>query len=72
METNLYARLQWKIISLTLLVTFTPLLLLGVIIYRQFAGMYTAQILEQIRYRAEFPAAPPSSGRSPTPTAARP
>jgi two-component system NtrC family sensor kinase len=56
METNIYSRLQWKIISLTLLVTFTPLLLLGLIIYRQFAGMYTEQIREQIRYRAEFQA----------------
>ena len=56
MENNIYSRLQWKIISLTLLVTFTPLLLLGLIIYRQFAGMYTEQIREQIRYRAEFQA----------------
>jgi two-component system NtrC family sensor kinase len=56
MESNIYSRLQWKIISLTLLVTFTPLLLLGLIIYRQFAGMYTEQIREQIRYRAEFQA----------------
>jgi two-component system, NtrC family, sensor kinase len=56
MENTIYSRLQWKIISLTLLVTFTPLLLLGLIIYRQFAGMYTEQIREQIRYRAEFQA----------------
>jgi two-component system NtrC family sensor kinase len=56
MNDNIYSRLQWKIISLTLLVTFTPLLLLGLIIYRQFAGMYTEQIREQIRYRAEFQA----------------
>jgi two-component system NtrC family sensor kinase len=53
MESTIYLRLQWKIISLTLLVTFTPLLLLGLIIYRQFAGMYTEQIREQIHYRAE-------------------
>jgi two-component system NtrC family sensor kinase len=56
MEGYVYKRLQRKIILLTLLVTFTPLLLLGVIIYRQFAGMYTEQIREQIRYRAEFQA----------------
>jgi two-component system NtrC family sensor kinase len=56
MESNIYSRLQWKIISLTLLVTFTPLLLLGVIIYRQFANMYTEKIREQISYRAEFQA----------------
>ena len=38
------------------LVTFTPLLLLGVTIYRQFANMYTEKIREQISYRAEFQA----------------
>jgi two-component system NtrC family sensor kinase len=53
MWRNIYSRLQWKIIALTLLVTFTPLLLLGVIIYRQFAQMYTEKIKEQIRFRAE-------------------
>jgi two-component system NtrC family sensor kinase len=53
MEGNIYSRLQTKIIVLTLLVTFTPLLLLGVIIYRQFADMYTEKIKEQIRFRAE-------------------
>ena len=31
MEGNIYSRLQTKIIALTLLVTFTPLLLLGVV-----------------------------------------
>jgi two-component system NtrC family sensor kinase len=56
MEINLYTRLQTKIILLTLLVTFTPLLLLGVTIYRQFANMYTEKIREQISYRAEFQA----------------
>ena len=56
MEINLYTRLQTKIILLTLLVTFTPLLLLGVIIYRQFANMYTEKIREQFSYRAEFQA----------------
>ena len=53
MIRNIYSKLQWKIIVLTLLVTFTPLLLLGVIIYRQFADMYTEKIKEQIRFRAE-------------------
>jgi two-component system NtrC family sensor kinase len=56
MNRPIYRRLQQKIILLTLLVTFTPLLLLGVIIYRQFAGMYTEKIREQIRHRAEFQA----------------
>ena len=53
MIRNLYSKLQWKIIVLTLIVTFTPLLLLGVIIYSQFANMYTEKIKEQIRFRAE-------------------
>ena len=57
MEGNIYSRLQIKIIVLTLLVTFTPLLLLGVIIYRQFADMYVDKIREQIRNRSENQAA---------------
>jgi two-component system NtrC family sensor kinase len=57
MEGNIYSRLQIKIIALTLLVTFTPLLLLGVIIYRQFADMYIDKIREQIRNRSENQAA---------------
>jgi len=57
MEGNIYSRLQTKIIALTLLVTFTPLLLLGVIIYRQFADMYIDKIREQIRNRSENQAA---------------
>jgi len=57
MEGNIYSRLQKKIIVLTLLVTFTPLLLLGVIIYRQFANMYIDKIREQIRNRSENQAA---------------
>ena len=57
MEGNIYSRLQTKIIVLTLLVTFTPLLLLGVIIYRQFADMYIDKIREQIHIRSENQAA---------------
>jgi two-component system NtrC family sensor kinase len=53
MIRNIYSKLQWKIIVLTLIVTFTPLLLLGIIIYRQFAQMYTEKIKEQICFRAE-------------------
>jgi two-component system NtrC family sensor kinase len=53
MLSNIYSRLQGKIITLTLLVTFAPLLLLGVIIYRQFSDMYVDKIREQIRIRAE-------------------
>ena len=52
MLANIYTRLQWKIILLTMLVTFTPLFLLGIIMYRQFAGLYTEKVREQIQVRA--------------------
>ena len=52
MNANIYTRLQWKIVLLTMLVTFTPLFLLGVIMYRQFAGLYTEKVREQIQVRA--------------------
>jgi two-component system NtrC family sensor kinase len=53
MESFVYKRLQRKIILLTLVVTFTPLLLLGIIIYRQFSGLFVERVFEQLRYRAE-------------------
>jgi two-component system NtrC family sensor kinase len=53
MLDRIYHRLQWKIILLTLLVTFTPLFLLGIIMYRQFAGLYTDKVREQITVRAQ-------------------
>lgn len=52
MKTAIYYNLQKKIISVTLLVSLTPLLLLGVTIYYQFAGMYRAKVQEQLQYRA--------------------
>jgi len=52
MLTSIYSRLQWKIILLTMLVTFTPLFLLGIIMYRQFASLYTEKVREQIQVRA--------------------
>jgi two-component system NtrC family sensor kinase len=52
MTTPVYAGLQRKIILVTLLVTFTPLLVLGVTFYYQFARMYANKIKEQIYYRA--------------------
>ena len=52
MHAHLYTRLRWKIILLTMLVTFTPLFLLGIIMYRQFAGLYTEKVREQIQVRA--------------------
>lgn len=53
MDNNLYSRLKIKIILLTLGVSFAPLLLLGGILYRQFASMYVEKIREQIHFRAE-------------------
>jgi two-component system NtrC family sensor kinase len=53
MKSTIYSKLQHKVISITLLVSLAPLLILGVTIYYQFAKMYTDKILEQIRYRAQ-------------------
>jgi two-component system, NtrC family, sensor kinase len=53
MKKTLYSKLQTKIIFITLLVSFAPLVILGVTIYIQFAKMYTGKIVEQIQYRAE-------------------
>ncbi|MBW2622604.1 MAG: sensor histidine kinase [Deltaproteobacteria bacterium] len=47
-----YSGFQKKIISITLLVSLAPLLILGLTIYYQFAGMYKEKIKEQIKYRA--------------------
>jgi two-component system NtrC family sensor kinase len=52
MKTKLYVNLQRKIIIITLVVSFAPLILLGATIYYQFARMYWEKIEEQIRYRA--------------------
>ncbi|MCJ7595968.1 MAG: sensor histidine kinase [Desulfobacterales bacterium] len=52
MKTSIYAALQKKIIFLTLLVSFAPLLILGATIYHQFARMYREKVVEQIQYRA--------------------
>ncbi|UCB48896.1 MAG: ATP-binding protein [Deltaproteobacteria bacterium] len=52
MPAAIHAKLQRKIISLTLLVSLAPLLLLGTWIYYQFAKMHLDKIEEQIRYRA--------------------
>jgi two-component system NtrC family sensor kinase len=53
MKKSIYLNLKRKIIIITLLVSFAPLLILGVTIYYQFARMYKDKIEEQIRYRAE-------------------
>ena len=52
MKTSLYSNLQKKIVTITLVVSFAPLFILGATIYTQFAGMYRAKVEEQIRYRA--------------------
>lgn len=52
MKTAIYSNLQKKIIFVTLLVSLAPLLLLGVTIYYQFAGMYRSKVQEQLQYRA--------------------
>ncbi len=52
MKTTLYTKLQKKIIIITLVVSLTPLVVLGGTIYHQFARMIEEKIEEQIRYRA--------------------
>jgi two-component system NtrC family sensor kinase len=52
MKTPLYTALQRKLIAITLVVSFAPLILLGVTIYYQFAQMYRIKLEEQILYRA--------------------
>jgi len=52
MKRQLYANLQKKIIFITLLVSFIPLISLSVIIYYQFAQIFRNKIEEQIEYRA--------------------
>ncbi|MGD8229501.1 MAG: ATP-binding protein [Desulfobacteraceae bacterium] len=52
MPAGIHAKLQRKIIFVTLLVSLAPLLLLGTWIYYQFAKMHLDKIEEQIRYRA--------------------
>ncbi|MFH1241390.1 MAG: cache domain-containing protein [Pseudomonadota bacterium] len=52
MKTPVYRTLQRKIISITLLVSFAPLIILGATIYYQFDRMHKEKIQEQIEYRA--------------------
>ncbi|MFA4917260.1 MAG: ATP-binding protein [Syntrophales bacterium] len=52
MKRRIYANLQNKIIFITLLVSFIPLISLSVIIYYQFAQVFRNKIEEQIEYRA--------------------
>jgi two-component system NtrC family sensor kinase len=52
MKTSIYTSLQKKIIVITLVVSFAPLIILGATIYYQFARTCKEKIEEQIRYRA--------------------
>jgi two-component system NtrC family sensor kinase len=52
MKTSLYTALRRKLTAITLVVSFAPLILLGVTIYFQFARMYRDKLEEQILYRA--------------------
>jgi len=52
MKEPIYKNLRRKVIFITLLVSFTPLTVLGTGIYYQFAQIYKDKIQEQIRYRA--------------------
>lgn len=52
MKRRIYANLQKKIIFITLLVSFIPLISLSVIIYWQFTQVFRNKIEEQIEYRA--------------------
>jgi two-component system NtrC family sensor kinase len=53
MKKTLYSSLRRKIISLTLVVSLAPLILLGATIYYQFEKMYREKIEEQIKYRSQ-------------------
>lgn len=53
MKTSIFARLERKLIGITLAVSFAPLFILGFTLYYQFSHMYREKIKEQIEYRAE-------------------
>lgn len=52
MKSSVYANLQKKIITVTLLVSFAPLIILGTTMYYQFALICKDKTEEQIKYRA--------------------
>ncbi|MBW2016508.1 MAG: GHKL domain-containing protein [Deltaproteobacteria bacterium] len=56
MKRSIYISLQKKIIVLTLVVSFTPLIVLGATIYYKFTRVYKDKIEEQIKYRASVQA----------------
>jgi len=52
MKTTVYARLHRRIITLALIVSFTPLFIVGATMYNKVARMYNNKVEEQIKYRA--------------------
>jgi two-component system NtrC family sensor kinase len=52
MKSSVYANLQKKIITVTLLVSFAPLIILGTTMYYQFGLICKDKTEEQIKYRA--------------------
>ncbi|MFA4915308.1 MAG: ATP-binding protein [Syntrophales bacterium] len=52
MRRRVFKSLQRKIVFITLVVSFIPLISLSVVIYNQFAQMFKDKIEEQIKYRA--------------------
>ncbi|MDY6792576.1 MAG: ATP-binding protein [Thermodesulfobacteriota bacterium] len=52
MKSSLYKNLQRNIIIITLVVSFAPLVILGVTMYYQFSNTCKNKTIEQIRYRA--------------------
>jgi two-component system NtrC family sensor kinase len=52
MKTSLYAKLQKKIIIITLVVALAPLIILGITVYYLFSQACRDKIEEQIRYRS--------------------
>ncbi|MEE4353977.1 MAG: sensor histidine kinase [Desulfatiglans sp.] len=52
MKSLFYEKLRRKIIAITLAVSFTPLIILGVTMYNRIERLYNDKIEEQIKYRA--------------------
>ena len=52
MKTLFYTKLRRKIIGITLVVSFTPLIIVGVTMYNKIKTIYNHKIEEQIKYRA--------------------
>ncbi len=53
MKKSIYRKFRRNIIFFTLLVSFTPLILLGGIIYYNFVRVYEEKIEDQVKYRAK-------------------